>query len=319
MTEYGRDASDYDWTSGTGPDWTGLAFATNKATEGTDPNWDHVHLADALTHARGEGVPVLGAYHVVRTPGNAGTGTIAAQVDHYLARLDAVVPWWRVWPHWMHQVDAEKWPYDNVSPDTIKSFAARLVATDPHRFAVTYASRGQYGDTLTGIVTPLWNADYDGSAGGSYPGDGWTAHTSGTPAGWAPYSGQTPPFLQYTSTPYDKDAFRGTLADLLALTAGGPDVNLTDPVPGTSTPGMGDRPVETVLSDVWNAITQGKLSGGGLWANSPFVQLLTAVKGAAATGAPTQDQVNAAMLAAMQDPTVQAGLAAAIATHLHVS
>jgi hypothetical protein len=56
---------------------------------------------------------------------------------------------------------------------------------------------------------------------GSYPGDNY--------AGWAAYSGKTPILAQYTSVPYDKNAYRGSLAQLLALTAqpSGADMPLT--------------------------------------------------------------------------------------------
>jgi len=112
------------------------------------------------------------------------------------------------------QIDAERWQYDNVSADTIIQFASLLSRSGLPGWKVTYASRGQYSNSLLPISTPLWNADYRGSVNGSYPGDNWAS-------GWAPYSGQTPIILQYTSTPYDKNAYRGTLEQLLALTGGG--------------------------------------------------------------------------------------------------
>jgi hypothetical protein len=117
------------------------------------------------------------------------------------------------------QIDAEKWPYDAVSAANVKQFAQLLVDARVPGWKVTYASRGQYGDSLAGIATPLWNADY--RRGPGYPGDGWTAMNDGSPAGWAGYSGQVPALLQYTSTPYDKDAYRGTLDQLKTLVGGG--------------------------------------------------------------------------------------------------
>lgn len=212
MTLFGRDMSDYDGNH----TLSGLSFVTNKATEGTLVQ--HGSLADHLGAARSLGIPVLGGYHVVRTPGNNGHGSIAEQVSYYLSYLDAQVPWWRTWPNWLHQVDLEIWPYDAVSPTSGRGFVVELARRDPAHVVLTYASRGQYGDQLSSWPGPLWNADYRGSANGSYPGDGWTE--SGGPAGWAPYSGQTPVFLQYTQSPYDRDAFRGSLDDLLNLTGG---------------------------------------------------------------------------------------------------
>ena len=44
---------------------------------------------------------------------------------------------------------------------------------------------------------------------------------SDTGPGWDPYGGMTPAIWQYTSTPIDRDAFRGTLAELEDLCNGG--------------------------------------------------------------------------------------------------
>lgn len=216
MTVFGADYSNFN----NAPTYSGLSFVTHKATEGTTVV--HDKYGDRLNAARAAGVPVLGSYHVVRTPGNAGNGSMAQQITYWLAYLDAHTPWWRTWPHWMMQVDAEKWPYDAVSGANVKAFAALLVASGVPAYKVTYASRGQYGDTLAGIATDLWNADYRGGPG--YPGDGWVK-AGNSVAGWAPFSGQTPVWLQYTSTPYDKDAFRGSLTELLTRTrsSGAPD------------------------------------------------------------------------------------------------
>ena len=204
MTVFGRDASNFDGSIS----YAGLGYFTHKATEGTSIT--HDRYGPRLDAARAAGVPVLGSYHVVRTPGNGGAGTLAQQLAYWLAYLDAHTPWWRSHPQWMMQIDAEKWSYDTVSATTAKQFAALLVQSGVPGYKVTYASRGQYADSLSGIVTDLWNADYNG--GPNYPGDGWTP-------GWGPYSGKTPRFLQYAAQPYDEDAYRGTLAELLALTA----------------------------------------------------------------------------------------------------
>jgi len=204
VTVFGRDASDFDATVS----FAGLSFLTHKSTEGTSVA--HAQYGPRLNAARAFGVPVLGAYHVLRTPGSGGAGSLAQQLSYWVANLDAHTPWWRTWPHWVMQIDAEKWPYDPVSAATVLAFASLLVRSGLPGWKVTYASHGQFGDSLRGCVTPLWNANYNGSVGGSYPGDNYT--------GWAAYSGQVPVIAQYTSTPYDHNAFRGTLAELLALT-----------------------------------------------------------------------------------------------------
>lgn len=213
MTLFGRDMSDFD----TNENLSGLSFLTHKATEGTSIK--HAKLPSRLVAGRNAGISVLGAYHVVRTPGNGGHGSVAAQVAYYLADLDARVPWWRSWPYWMHQIDLEIWPYDAVSAATGRAFALALIRADPGRCILTYASRGMYGGTLAAWPTALWNASY-GNNTGAYPGDGWAS-------GWSPYSGQTPVLLQYCSKPYDMNAFRGTLSELKALIGGGGDDDMT--------------------------------------------------------------------------------------------
>lgn len=208
MTIFGRDASDFDASVSYG----GLSFFTHKATEGTTVQ--HKQYGSRLNAAKAAGVPVLGSYHVVRTPGSGGAGSLAQQLAYWVAYQDAQTPWWRSWPHWVMQIDAEKWPYDPDAPSNVLAFADLLVRSGLPGWKVTYASRGQYADSLRGLVTPLWNANYNGSVGGSYPGDSYP--------GWTAYSGQTPVIDQYTSTPYDRNAFRGSLSQLLALTAGVP-------------------------------------------------------------------------------------------------
>lgn len=225
MTVLGADFSNYNTTTPFG----GLGFVTHKATEGTSIT--HDKYGARLAAARDFGVPVLGTYHVVRTPGSAGAGSLAQQLAFWVAYLDAHTPWWRTYPNWVMQVDAEKWPYDGVSATVVRQFAALLVQSGLPGYKVTYASRGQYGDSLSGIATDLWNADYRG--GPAYPGDGWVRASNGTPAGWAAFSGKVPAFLQYYSTPYDMDAFRGSLAELLALTR-----NNTAPLSKEETPLM---------------------------------------------------------------------------------
>lgn len=236
MTIFIRDLSDYD----SNDDLTGFVGATNKASEGTQ--YRHTTYGPRLNRWRAQGYQVLGSYHVVRTPGNGGNGSLQEQLNYWFATMDAATPWWRSFPGFILQIDLERWPYDPVTlvdhlstagalshadvrqllaPDVLAdlasarsstgmAFAALVKAQAPAScWVVTYASRGQYGDSLAGIVTPLWNASYHSS---TYPGD--------NAVDWAPYSGQTPTFWQFTSTPFDKNAFRGSLTELLTLIGG---------------------------------------------------------------------------------------------------
>jgi hypothetical protein len=109
-----------------------------------------------------------------------------------------------------------------VTAQTGIAFAAALKAA-AGKPVVVYASKGQYGQGIPGDL-PLWNAAYPSVRGGDFRqlyaqagGD------SGT--GWTRYSNRTPVFWQYSSSATigsqaacDANAFRGSLADLLALT-----------------------------------------------------------------------------------------------------
>lgn len=237
MTVFGRDASNFDGTV----TYAGLGFFTHKATEGISVV--HDRYGDRLDAARANGVPVLGAYHVLRSP-SAADGSYADQLRFWLGYLDAHTPWWRTHPHFMLQIDAERWPYDNVTAAEVLTFAALVAGSGEPGWKVTYASRGQYGDNLRGIATPLWNADYRG--GPSYPGDGWVS-SGGQPAGWAKYSDQDPVFLQYTSSGFDHNAYRGTLDQLLQLVEG--------TTKGTTMP--------TIPDAEWEAFRTGDLADKG--------------------------------------------------------
>ena len=215
MTLYLWDASDYDWDRGPmdlhAAAADGIVGFTHKATEAT---WiKHIHTGEALARARDAGMEFVGAYHVVRST------SPAEQVDYFLAYLDQVASWWRTFPGFFLQVDLEILDYDRVTAATGMEFARLLVSAQPKR-VITYASRGQYGDSLAGIVTPLWNANYGSNPVAHYP----AAYPGDASSRWTAYSGQVPVFLQYgsqltigTQPGCDANAFRGTLDDLRAL------------------------------------------------------------------------------------------------------
>lgn len=224
MTVHGWDASDYDRDRGP-MDYQaarndGMLFATHKITEGTGTV--HQYAGDSLTRMHNAGIQVIGTYHVVRS------GNVAAQLDHYFAELDRQAPGWRSHRNWIHQVDLEKWGYDNVSAGVGLSFVDALRA-ETDQFVTLYASKGQYGDTLRGCPVPLWNANYGSNPTGwyyhNYPGDD-------SPR-WGAYSGIVPTFLQYGSNntigrqgTCDANAFRGTIEQLIALTTKGSEMSI---------------------------------------------------------------------------------------------
>jgi len=289
VTIYGWDCSDYDWPRGpmnlVAAKDAGISFFTHKATEGATGT--HVHYGEALRRARDAGIPVLGAYHVVRS------GDVAAEVRHFLAHLDQETPWWRTWPDWILQADIEKWSYDSVSPATALAFVAELAAAVPERSPVAYASKGQYGDDLSPLSAsvPLWNANYPSRNPGSFVGLYARAGGDGGP-GWAKYSGRVPAVWQYTDNATigsqpgcDANAYKGTLDQLKALLRGPAhaqgvdDMALTDKVPGSKTPDhTDDRTVAEILGDAAKerAVLQGVLTpaDGGFKAGSPLDQFV---------------------------------------------
>jgi Glycosyl hydrolases family 25 len=219
MTIFGWDASNWDY--GRGPVDVaaavrdGISFVTAKATEGTsftDPGYSR-------TAARARGVaPLSGAYHVLHP---AGISSISGQVSHFLSVLDGQSPWWRGGP-FIVQLDCERWAADDFPQRAdIAAWCDQFTARTGNLWTpIVYASHGQYGDSLSGLNRPLWNANYGNDPvahyRAAYPGD--------NAPGWAPYSGRTPILLQYGSqltiggqSGCDANAFRGPLSNLVAL------------------------------------------------------------------------------------------------------
>jgi hypothetical protein len=215
MTLFLWDASDYDWDRGPmdlrAAKADGIVGFTHKFTEAT---WiKHTHSGEAVARARDAGMEFVGAYHVVRST------SPAEQVDYFLSYLDAVAPWWRTFPGFFLQVDLENWPYDHVTAATGLEFTRQLIAAQPKK-VILYASRGQYGDQLTGSPAPLWNANYGSNPVAHY----LAAYPGDASSRWTAYSGQTPALLQYgsqltigTQPICDANAFRGTINDLRTL------------------------------------------------------------------------------------------------------
>jgi GH25 family lysozyme M1 (1,4-beta-N-acetylmuramidase) len=228
MTVFGWDASHYDWDRGSmdlaAAKAGGITFATHKIGEGwgyTDTRFD-----DFYAKAQRAGIPLLGAYYVLR-PGDE-----VAQADRFLVLLDAKAPGWRDEP-FILQADCESWGTSpEPSPAEVKAFCARLAARAPGFRPVVYAPKWVYGDRLAGLGYPLWASSYGTNPAGDYralyPGD-----TSGR---WAAYSGQVPTILQYGSQARiagqgscDANAYRGTIDELKALVAPGrDDMNKTE-------------------------------------------------------------------------------------------
>jgi GH25 family lysozyme M1 (1,4-beta-N-acetylmuramidase) len=217
MTIFGWDESHFDAPSIGTALAEGIKFITHKAGgDATDTElpawWSGVKGLDPTR-------VLLGAYWVLY-PGNP-----VGRADAFITRLDAACPGWRDRP-FLLQADCEEW---NGNPATVPNrtevgaFCDRLVAKMPKLRPVVYAPKWVYGDRLTGLGYPLWASAYVTGVGGFkglYPGD--------SNSRWGKYSGQTPAILQYSSsatiggqTTCDANAYRGTLADLIALAAPG--------------------------------------------------------------------------------------------------
>lgn len=221
MTTYGLDFSHYDAVpDGARVVGEGFSFMTHKA--GGDK--DDAELAawwKAMKPYRGS--VLLGAYWVLY-PGNP-TGRAQA----FLARLDSQCPGWRDGP-FILQLDCEIWNGDQSTKPglgDIRAACAYLKAKMPKLTPIVYASAGQYGNSLSGLGYPLWNARYPSNTVAAASAVYDHAGSDGGP-GWGSYSGQTPAIWQFTSsatalgqTTCDANAYRGTLAELTSLVAPG--------------------------------------------------------------------------------------------------
>lgn len=219
MTLFGWDASHYDWDRGpmnlAAAKSDGMVFFTHKSSEGNSYRDDR--FAAAMGRAVDAGFAYIGAYHVVRS-----SSSVQSQVDFFARVLDDGFPGWRTFGGFFAQCDLELWDYDRV-PASIGEQWADLVETQLGIRVLMYASKGQYGDNLTGTSHPLWNANYGNNNAGHYRaiydqrgGDGCS--------GWTTYSGKMPDLLQYGSRTTigaqgtcDANAFRGTEAQFAAL------------------------------------------------------------------------------------------------------
>lgn len=234
MTIFGWDMSHFDAPSMGNAIAEGIVFTTHKAGgDATDTElpawWAGVRGTDPAK-------VLLGAYWVLY-PGNP-----TSRADAFIARLDAACPGWRNRP-FILQADCEKWNGNAAtvpSKADIKAFCDRLKSQMPKLRPIVYAPKWVYNDGLAGLPYPLWASSYVTGAGGFkslYPGD--------SSSKWGSYSGQVPAILQYTSSATiggqatcDANAYRGTLAQLIALVA-----------PGWSQ----DMPIDsTDVSLIWN-------------------------------------------------------------------
>lgn len=310
MTVFGWDASDFDWSRGpmnlAAARADGISFFTHKATEGTSVR--HIHYGAALTRARDAGIPVLGAYHVVRS-----LGALSTQVAWFLRYLDEATPWWRAHPNFFLQVDLERWSYDQVAPLTGTALADQLAAATG-KTVVIYASKGQYGASLGGS-RPLWNANYPTGRAGGYAAL-YAAAGGDTGPGWQSYSNRTPVIWQYADSAViggepgcDANAFRGTLGQLLTLTSGDDVSAHTDAVVAawavgikTAADGTTVAPVDWRIRDeAWQAQVTAALAADA----TRDAAVLAAIQGLASAGGVDSAPIVAAVNAVRDEARTQ--------------
>jgi glycosyl hydrolase family 25 len=221
QTVYGTDRSHFDEPLGSmdlgAVRALGIDFITHKVAEG------HHFYRDAMfgefaTRAAAAGFPIIGSYFVNHP------GTVEDQADWWVQLVTAAAPWWRKHPCFIWQIDAEQFGYMSraPSPAEIQALGDRLVHThgiDPRR-VLAYAPQWLYHGTLGALTYRLWASNYGTNPAvpfrAAYPGN--------TSSRWAPYSpGQAPPLLLQDGSRTimekpgcDADAYRGTLAQLLA-------------------------------------------------------------------------------------------------------
>lgn len=329
MTVFGWDASDYDWSRGpmdlAAARRDGIDFFTHKATEAT---WTrHARFGEAMRRARDAGIPILGAYHVVRSPANA-----AAEVDFCLSYVDAQTPWWRDHPCWFWQVDLEKWSYDAVPASEGEAFAD-IIEQRTGRRAVIYASRGQYGDQLTGTSHELWNANYGTNPTVHYR-TVYASRGGDSGPGWVVYSGRMPAIWQFGSRTTigsqnicDANAFRGTLSELRALLGGDDMSEFSEADPWGNDPDGHNRTPAQKLRDMQAAVyfgqrplnADGKPVGPEPWITAQVNGLRADLaKLSVPVPAPVDPAVVAAAVRdALADPAVLAAIATAVNDDAH--
>jgi Glycosyl hydrolases family 25 len=298
----------------------GVDVAIHKVSEGmtyVDPYASVALPRMATTFA------MVGAYHVLSPD-----SPIAAQAHNFIALLDWMLPGWMDRPT-LIQLDCEHFPEFSRAPtpnEIYEWLGAFATYTKERITPVVYAPKWQYGDTLHGLITPLWASDY-----GNNPAiDFYAAWQATSPTRWAPYSGIDPSLLQYGSkvtigsnAGCDISAFRGTMGDLARLTQGGivgdhemianADANAWAVRMGIDAPVYaGDQPGTPVgagnpLWDLLRGIeTQAQGNGGTLDALTTTVRQISDAVSKLQTGA-TIDP--AALLA---DPTFVPALAAGL-------
>jgi hypothetical protein len=258
-----------------------------KATEGAtyiDPQY-----AGIRSRTLAGGWPFL-PYHFLRPHT---TASIASQVAHVVGVVG----------HTSIMLDVEKEPLDTLAEQ-------RELRDDVYAFADLYAAAG---GLVTLVYFPHWQLQAIGSpslTGLTSRGIGLVSSRyttySDTGPGWDPYGGVTPVIWQYTSTPLDTNAFKGTEPELANLWQNGlNDMALTQ--------ADADLVVKTLVADanfqalIWRV--QGMTNLLDTVASGPdkgeTIDLSVAIKKIPTTAAPAAPVDTAAIAKAVNDDVVK--------------
>lgn len=235
MTALFVDVSYHDWDRRGGAlDWAAIAAAglggvmCARASYG-DPQVfspPSPRFGDYMAGAKANGYTARGAYHnLIR--GDA--ASIARQVDLLRSTMDRYGATWAM-------ADIEAYPElvtRGLVSDwaTVQRFHDRWYAVEP-RVMAWYIGRGFWAGnvgspSLVGLRGPLIGPRYPGVTGA--PASAYVAAGGDGGNGWAAYGGRVPDIWQYSSTvtvpgassKTDVNAYRGSLAALVALLTGG--------------------------------------------------------------------------------------------------
>lgn len=197
-----------------------------KATEGS--TFTDSEFAAIRSRTRAGGWPFL-AYHFLAH------GNIAAQVAHVVSVVGRGQPV-------MLDVESEPGTPDPTLAD-ILAFADQYAAAGG-RVTLGYLPRWYWSGHLGSPSLVGLRTRHIGLVSSLF-----TTYSDSGP-GWAPYGGLTPVIWQYTSTPLDTNAFKGTQAQLATLWAN-----------GTNNPPEVDMPLTQADADLVASTLLGRLLG----------------------------------------------------------
>lgn len=216
MTIFYNDVSSYDnGFIGNGP------VCVMKATEGS--TWTDPTFKLNLAAARALGY-ITSGYHFLVT-----TSTPEAQAAHYFS-VAGTLPC---------MLDVEKEGTSTPGVDACNRFIAALKAKGGRVWSVYYPRWywGITGGNLASLGVPVIASEYR-----AYDENNWPAD----------YGGITPEIWQYTSSPHDTNAYRGTVEDLATLITG---VTMTpSDVWGFKNPSLDSEDMRQYLVDIHGAV-----------------------------------------------------------------